>query len=284
MALYEAASLSYDSLNNAISFISIALFLKLALSKNKIQKKEITLLSISLICLVLTKQVYFLIALLFFIIPKYKFGNMKKRIIYFIYIVLPASIIMIFWEYLFTNNTLNNTLSHSSNSFLINQINFLTALKNSLMMESGFYVQNFISWCPIGYINLPNPVPLFLTYIYLIILIIVSILDISKFKLKLKQKTIPLMIFSVLSILIFFMAFGWTPPGVGFISAMQGRYFIPIAPLFFLIFYNNGKITKYLDKKYLNYLNVFVITSIVIMLSISTYISYETSLLSMFIN
>jgi uncharacterized membrane protein len=285
--LYEAASLSADSFNIAISFFTIALFLNLALTQTKIQKKEIFLLSISIICLMLSKQIYALIVLLFFIIPKYKFESMKKRIIYFIYIILPASIAIISWNYLFKTYTLITTPLSSSNSLLTNPMNFLTILVNTLIYFNG-YINEFVTWMPLPKklpLLLPKSIPSFLICLYLIILIIVSTLNINNFKLKLKQKTISLMIFLLCSMVIFLLAYGWIPLGSPIILGVQGRYFTPIAPLLFLIFYNNSeKISKYFGKKYLSYLNVFVIASIVIMLSISTYILYGTSICSMFIH
>ncbi|HML04175.1 MAG TPA: DUF2142 domain-containing protein, partial [Methanobacterium sp.] len=83
MTLFEAASLSADSLILGLSFIIIAIFFKFAFDDNKkrINKKDIYILFILLLLLSLSKQIYFVMLFLIFLIPKEKFGGRKNMLL-----------------------------------------------------------------------------------------------------------------------------------------------------------------------------------------------------------
>ncbi|MDR3292232.1 MAG: DUF2142 domain-containing protein [Methanobrevibacter sp.] len=288
MSLYVASSISTDSLNLALSFFAICLFLNLAFKKDKIRKKYIILVSILLLCLVLSKQIYALLGLLFFIIPKSKFDGLKSRLFFFISIFSPSIIVSISLNFLFKISNLLNGLVYSSNSssvtnqlilqdILWNKLIFvfdlLNIIINSIITWFNQYIITFVG-C-FGWSVLDNPLPLFLVYLYLIILVVVSILDVSKFKLSYIQKIIFLLICFLESMILFIIAWNWTPTGFKLIYGVQGRYFIPFAPLIFLTLQNN-KISHYIGRKsYSDYLSYFIIGFIIIMLSISSYILYH---------
>ncbi|MDR3292231.1 MAG: DUF2142 domain-containing protein [Methanobrevibacter sp.] len=298
MSLYEAASLSADSLNLALSFFTICLFLKFVFKENKIYRNDIIVISICILCLSLSKQIYALLGLLFFIIPKSKFKNVKFRLIYFICTILPSFILFIFWNYSIKNfNLMYESISQVSSSFNINILDFLIIMIKSTFSYFNYYLTSFVGtfgWLGIGK---QCSFPLALVYIYLFFLIIVSILDvrwvgncspihINKFKLTLKQKIINLLILFLESMIIFFMGLRWTidwgvSPFSEHIWGVQGRYFIPVAPLLFLIL-QNKKITNYIsryDRKIVyKYLNIFIIIFIGIILAISTYFIYNMGL------
>ena len=103
-------------------------------------------------------------------------------------------------------------------------------------------------------------------------LFFVSFIDKSKFKLNSKQKSISLLIFSIIFILAFLFEYiSYTAVGKSYILGVQGRYFIPIAPLFFLLFYNS-KITEIINNKINlnpNKFYLFNIAFIILILSIS---------------
>ncbi len=53
------------------------------------------------------------------------------------------------------------------------------------------------------------------------------------------QKAVAFSIFALNSLLMFILMYlSWNPVGESVIEGIQGRYFIPLAPLFFLLFYN----------------------------------------------
>ncbi|MDR2544078.1 MAG: DUF2142 domain-containing protein [Methanobrevibacter sp.] len=272
MSLYQAVSISQDSLNLALAIFTICYLLNLVFKKSVVSNKDILIVSLCLLGLTLSKQVYALLGLLFFIIPKEKFINIKRRIKSFIYILLPSGVT------LFAYKTFVSLVS-SSNVIPALQsrgttIPFLFRLVNSLIYYYNLYISTFVG-C-FGWVT--NPLPLYLVYIYLVVLIVVSVFDINIFKLEIKQKLVSIFIFVTGSITIFYYAAtSFSDSVVYTIFGVQGKYFIPFAPLFFQTL-GSEKIAKYFDNYRLkNYLNVFVIIFIRIMLIISTYYLWNIS-------
>ncbi|MGZ7136293.1 MAG: DUF2142 domain-containing protein, partial [Methanobacterium sp.] len=80
MTLFEVSSLSADSLILGLSFIIVAIFFKFAFddTKKRINKKDVYILFILLLLLSLSKQIYFVLLFLIFLIPNEKFGGRKN--------------------------------------------------------------------------------------------------------------------------------------------------------------------------------------------------------------
>ncbi|MDR3223208.1 MAG: DUF2142 domain-containing protein [Methanobrevibacter sp.] len=276
MTLYESSSLSADSLNFAVSFLTISFFLYLALVKDKIYNKDILISMILVFVLAFSKQAYALLGLLFFIIPKEKFENNIKRIFSFLIIFLPSIISLITWNLLFKSMyrsfAINVSSDHNIQFILSNPLNFPTILINTLIYNFQFYITTFVG----GFRDFVSILPLDLTFLYCVILVMVSLLSTSKYKLSFRQKLVPLFIFLVVSFLTFLFEFiTYTPIGFNIIQGVQGRYFIPVAPLFLLVFYNN-KLSNYLSTKikFKNEMNILLYIFIIFFLTISSYIIY----------
>jgi uncharacterized membrane protein len=268
-SLYLASSVSADSLNLGLSIFTICLFLNLIFKKDKIMKKDIIFISSCILGLALSKEGYALLSLLFFMIPKDKFKNMKSRILYFIYTVFPSIIIyynfyLITWINCLAPGLSDSPISQNANNgllFFLSKIipNIITQFNKWCIQ----FVGNFAGWPFL-------PLPLIIVYLYLFVLIFVSILDKSEFRLSLKQKIISVMIFLCLFNGLLYGWWIWSDR-IEVIHGIQGRYFIPFSPLFFLIL-RSKKISDYFDRKnYLRYLNIIIIGIIIFMLSISTY-------------
>jgi uncharacterized membrane protein len=157
MSIYEAASLSPDSLNLALAIFTICLFLNLTFKKEMITNKNILMVSSCLLGLALSKQIYVLIGLLFFIIPKEKFVNGKEWIKSFIFTILPSVVILIVWS------SIVSFSAKSSISSIHSQITtpFFLRLMNSLILSFSGYVASFVGY--FGWAT--NPLPLSLAYI-----------------------------------------------------------------------------------------------------------------------
>ncbi|MDR2830228.1 MAG: DUF2142 domain-containing protein [Methanobrevibacter sp.] len=271
MTLSQAASASGDSLNNALSFFIICLFLKLALNKKQIQKNDIILLSLSLLGVALSKQIYILLGLLFFIIPKSNFSNIRIRLLYFLSIIIPPGIIVVFWnllsKYYVSSSSKIVSSTFSNGSYLLD---FSYIITNTLITRFNYIATSFVGY--FGWLAKCYPLPLILIYIYLIVLVIVSVIEINDFKLLMKQKIISILIFFIGSLALLLIIFGWEPAGSMVIGGIQGRYFIPFAPLFFLTLQNNKLYNYFRDESNQIYLKIFVLIFIGICLIISSYI------------
>ncbi|MDR3223730.1 MAG: DUF2142 domain-containing protein [Methanobrevibacter sp.] len=276
----HGASASGDSLTIALSFLVIAIFLNLALSKNKIQRKDVFIIFISSLALSLTKPTYALLSLLFFIIPHSKFKNLRNGIITFICSCLIPLSISVIWNAKFKH--LYSDLDYSFNSYMnvhtynitflsSHPLKFLDMITNTIIYNNGFTINTLIPQFVADH-GSGFGLPLFLTYIYLIVLLVVSLYNVSGLKINLKQKLIGLSVFSIIFSSISIAEFiTWTPLGEDIIWGLQGRYFIPLAPLLLLVFNNslkNNSLKKFYKK--FNW-NIVVILYIVFFLSLSLF-------------
>jgi uncharacterized membrane protein len=248
MTILQAASLSADSFTLGISFLVIAFFLKLALDNKKkiITEKDIVIL-FTLTCLLsLSKQIYIVLTLLVFMIPSYKFRNKKKMFLTYFIVFFTALTILGSWSYLGAGVSTPNHMSADNRlvtgeSYHIpdiaeNPVGFFQLLTNTFFSEK-LYTIGFVG--TVGGFATPTR----LSYLYILILILIALMDKKEgLKVSLKDKTImlaPLVL--VLGGIIYVSYLSWTPFGNGILKGIQGRYFIPVAPLLFLLFYNTKK-------------------------------------------
>jgi uncharacterized membrane protein len=273
MSLYLAASVSADSLNLALSLFTICLFLNLAFKEDRIHRKDVFLVSVCILGLTLSKQIYALLGLLFFIVPKDKFLNFKSRMIYFIYTILPSSLSLFLWYYGSVIGFVGVGAADSSSPLnSLNPVNpFFIRLMDTIILAFNGYISSFVG--TFGWST--NPLPLSIVYLYLMVLVSVSILE-NRFIYSLKQRMISFFIFAIGLIVIFFVASNWKVSDV--IWGVRGRYFIPLAPLFFLILQNQKVANYFYRKGYLKCLNLFIIIFLGVILIISTYYLWNIGL------
>ncbi|GAA5819026.1 MAG: DUF2142 domain-containing protein [Methanobrevibacter sp. CfCl-M3] len=255
MTLFLASSASSDSLTIALSLLVISLFLDLSLNKNQIQKKDILIISISTIALSLTKPTYALISLLFFIIPYNNFKNAIDGVITGICAFLTPFFISFTWNNLFKHmysyvdsgfNSCMQAYTYNMSFVSHSPFNFLDLIINTILYEGEYLISKFV----VDFGNSTDHIPFFISYIYLILILVVSLYDVSDFKLNLRQKFVGISTFIIIFLAICVAELiTWTPIGHNVISGIQGRYFIPTAPLLFLIFNNSFKAFS-LEKNY----------------------------------
>jgi uncharacterized membrane protein len=268
MTLYQAASLSADSFTIGISFLIIAYFFKFAFDHNKreFNVRDFCILGVLFVVLALSKQVYCLLIFLFFMLPTFKFGGWKQKLLKFIYVCFPAILIILFWNIL-TAGLYNPPEAKSQLLFVLsNPVTFPNVLLNSILSSFNNYLVMFVG--DLGWLD--TPLPQWLVYSYSIILILTSLLDKNDIKINLKQKIIPLVTFALIFVSIFFLEYvTWTPVANNIVAGVQGRYFIPFAPLLLLLFYNNKIKINGNERSILNWI---IILTVFITLLITTFI------------
>lgn len=264
MTLYEAASLSADSFTMAISFLLIAVFFKFSFDneKKEVNMQDILILFFLGLMIVLSKQIYIILLLLFFCIPLYKFENRKKMFSIFLSISLPLFLILGVWNYLIQGVyvPISDQVSIQGQiSFMLsNPTAIFIAFYKSISLNPLWYLTSFV-----GYFGwLDTPLPDLSIFIYLIVLILVSLFDkpleklrksgsgkindiktghkeVINLSINLNQKLIILITFFTTFMAIIGLEYiAWTSVGSAIIDGVQGRYFIPIAPLLFVLLYN----------------------------------------------
>lgn len=272
MAIFQGASLSADSFTMALSFIVIAIFLKFSFGNNKelINLKDMGVLLLLLSLLALSKQTYFFLIFLFFLIPANKFGSMKRMFILFIFLFISTFGISILWNMVVNGFYIPSypgvSITGQTSFILSYPLNFVDAVINTILTSNILlsiirtFVGNF-GWDS-------AQIPGWLIVLYLSMLTITSLLDKTNIIINLKQK---LIIFITLLIVIVLICISMyitaTPIGQNSIRAIDGRYFIPVAPLLFLLFYNL-RIKFDITKGY----NLIIIGTILISLTIAIYL------------
>ncbi len=247
MTLFQAASLSADGLAIGLSFLAIAIFLKLALDDNikKIKTKHIVILiSISLL-LGLAKMPYIMLILMFFLIPSHKFEGRKKMFQIFGLMFLLAILIIAFWNFMVNGlyMPLDPGISIKDQLFYILQhpVDFVQTMLNTSSKYAGELPGIVIG----NWAYASSPIPNWMYGAYFFALVLIAAFDKSSFKMNIKQKYMLLGIFLLITGAIFVLEYlTWTYIGAQVIHGIQGRYLIPILPLLFLSLYETGARTK----------------------------------------
>lgn len=262
MTLIQAASISADSLTIGISFLFIAFIFKLAFDDNKkvINKLDITLIFLLMGVLVLSKNAYVFLMILILIIPSYKFGSNKKRVLTYILAFAFFSTVIIYSFNLggivgsSNSNPDPRLVQGSTNSMsdIVSDPLGFVSLSLGTFITYNFYINSFV--CTLGW---KDSFKVFdWRIIYFIFLVMVSLMDKTHLKIRKKDKLIMAGIVIIFTGGLLLSSYlHMTGKGSSLLKGIQGRYFIPIAPLFFLLFYNNKKSIKLGSKIFNSKLN-----------------------------
>ncbi len=247
MTLFQAASLSADGIAISLSFLTIAIFIKLALDNNikQITSKHIAVMVLITLLLSLAKMPYIMLILLFFLIPSKKFSGRTKMFKIFGLMFLIGVLVIAFWNFLVNGlyMPLDPGISIKDQLFYILHypVDFIQTMLNTSSQYAGelpFVVVG--NW---AYAN--SPIPNLIYYISFFIILLVAAFDKGSFKINLKQRYIMLGLFLLVTGTIFVLEYlTWTYTGAPVIHGIQGRYLIPVLPLLFLTFYEKSERTK----------------------------------------
>jgi uncharacterized membrane protein len=241
--MFQAASASIDALTFGVCFLVIAHFLRYALDEDsKIGKAEIAKLFVMCFVAALCKQAYVFLPLLFLTIPRRKFGSTKIYLLIFFVLAgvcfagvgaWSAVVKPLFMPY---RGDVEINPDAQLNIIFNNPFKFLYVIIASYINYSGYYFVTFfgqLTWLDLF-------VPRWLTIYLFVIVTVFALLDKkSDVNLSRLSKLIFTAIIVFTGIVIATLLYlTWSPIGGERVSGIQGRYFIPIAPLFFLLFYN----------------------------------------------
>lgn len=251
-----AISFSYDSVINALAIFFISTVLYIAYSKQKIKWWDILFLCLSAGLLVASKAgIYIFICLMVFIIPIKRFNNKMNYFSAISLVLISCAVFMIVFNLMNIINvsTTPNTVesmdiytapkeTYSISSIFTSPGNFVKIFVDTINSKSEFYIFSLLGY-RLGWININIPI--------YISLIIGCLLLLSSFRLESEEQFIKnrtKFLFFIICAAVFCMfvivAYTWTPQGDAIIEGVQGRYFIPILPVFLLIFRNNNLMFK----------------------------------------
>ncbi|MDP1620940.1 MAG: DUF2142 domain-containing protein [Bacteroidales bacterium] len=260
--LFLLGSLSYDSFTISLSFFTIAVFFHYAFAcERNLSFKDLAVMAFLVLLLLLCKPPYFILGLLFFFIPRRKFGYLYKYIMIAIGVVVIAGSIFMGWTAMvgyFSGNATTEQVSPEELSAYRadlpvirpeDQIKLIKAdipgyLK--LIVKSGFVhyrsyiIRSFVG--VLGWIDVHLPNVLTSSYLLLILFSALVFYD-KNVTLGISKKTLLLLLLVITFVIVETAMYIYaTRPGRDRVFGVQGRYFIPMAPLFFMLFYN-----KYLN-------------------------------------
>lgn len=236
-----AASVSPDAMTNGLSVLLAGMVLKNAFREDQAPARELVLIAAVSVALALCKNLYFILSLLYFFIPRAKIGGRTKYVSIGLSIVLLSFVVSVFWfsrvadmfvAYVpggFTDLT-------EPRQFIIGHpFLFSKMVAVNLIKYSFFYVRSGVGY--LGWANVPLPGALIAAYVLLTVA--VGLLDGGEIRFSLRQKLVLALVVIAGTLLVIVGAFiGWTEAGSVTIRAAQGRYFIPFASLYLLLLHN----------------------------------------------
>lgn len=232
MSIFQAASMSIDSLVNGLSFLLIALILKFILQE---QSRKITFFSILIVSifLFLSKFPYIILLsliLLFFTQRPLKFSDFLTSI-FSVVLILSSSL------YLYFNQPSPTNITYQQLYLIIHQpIDFIGLIIETLKLNGISFIKEWVGKFGWLEIELPN---WFIT-LHLMMLTLFALTDSSSYVLSKLSRLLILIIFLFGVLVIFASLYAIETPllNLSYIDGIQGRYFIPLGILPFLLFQN----------------------------------------------
>lgn len=241
ITIQSMASLSADGFIICVSILFISYVLHLIyVAKEKISKKQLSLLLALCILISLSKVVYAPLCLLLFAIPKEKFNGTKKKVLSIILLGAITSAILLLWIMIMPSMQSVSDSGAQISSIIHNPFKFFAILVHSISVNGPLYIHGILG----QYLEWFDVV---LSPLYIIssgiIFIIICINAHQNFSISKSFKYLSAFILTTTTIMTFtIMYIQWTKVGETVIDGVQGRYFLPEALLIPILFLPTKKI------------------------------------------
>lgn len=275
ICLSLAASFSYDVFVITLSFIFLSLILRIAKTEGKIKIKSIIAPVIVGILLAPAKAIYIPMLLLVLLIPFKRYESKGKTVAVLLTAILLAAFLWVsfntdslkssigvnpyetsesIYDEITANEVVYDVLANNETkqlftfSYIIHHIpQTVILLSRSIVDQSPVWIQGLIGG-RLGEIIAVNIEINWVLIVALILIVLLSTIDDSKESniLTKHSRLFMMSIGSVVIILSFFVCISWTPISYTTIFGIQGRYFIPVVPLYLLSI--NSMNLKYKNK------------------------------------
>ena len=243
MTLFQTASSSADALIMAYSLFFLAVVIHLATKPVELSLRGLGLLFLLTVCVSLGKTAYLPLPLLLLMVPANRFPPLHNPRLALTAVMITAILLPFLWTLwvrdIYIQGRRDPTRDiHPDRQLtwvLEHPIEFFGVLGETIQTQFGFYRDSLI-----GYLGwLDTPLPKWSVFTYILALILAVILDRER-----RAPAFPHGVYWILAsvlgsncLLIFLMLYlSWTDVGGPLIEGIQGRYFIPLLPLFLLLF------------------------------------------------
>lgn len=247
MTMILASSLSYDAIIIGTIFLYLSFVLKLIYSDDvkMISKKNLYALIVFSVLLIQFKQVYFPLLLLVLLIPVSRFRDKKQKYTWISIIVSSGVVAYLLWtglmKLILRGSMVADTNAGEQIHFILTSpFGYVHILLHTFKTGLLFYLNSFIG--NLGWLDTNFPVVFIVVYFVLLLAAFLFNDHPGKVRIKGRDKGL----FAILGILVVVLIesalyITWTSipeiGGVGnpVVSGVQGRYFIPVSLVFFLL-------------------------------------------------
>lgn len=252
MAVHIAASFSYDASTIGISFLFIGWMLDLIYQKEPVKKADVIICGCLAFFLPQNKLVYTVLIGLCFLIAKEKWSGFRKIKTCALWIGLSLSGLLLSYSGRIIDEFNRETESwHPSKGAMTYSFswvleNFWEALQMGVrtLVETGSWYWQTMIGSSLSWLNVPVHGYLILVLTVCLFLSVFPIKEKNEVLVARKQKIWISMILFCGIVLIILSMLNWTNVGSDLFQGIQGRYFLPILPLFLLMFRGKGIILE----------------------------------------
>ena len=267
MTIQQCCSYSYDSVVIEIAFLYIAVLFGLLYKQEPVKKWQVVLYVLFMIVLSICKGgTYMPLCLLTMLIPVSRFSNRKKK---WVFVGCMAAIAII----AFLSSTLSYVLyvasptaeqaagsylegkAYGAAGILAEPMTFLTMTVRTLFLSGDGFLETMLGM-QLSWLNV------FVSRIAIYGLLLLLLLSVQRVeggrgRQHMQVTALQKISYAVVCILSGAMVFAsmfmsWTPKGSITIAGIQGRYFLPLLPIFLLLFYSkNISLKKEMGRKYM---------------------------------
>ena len=243
MVAFTRSSVSADAFTLGASFLLIAILVRHALvSQSPLGRRELAVVFLLTVAVALTKQTYFVLAGCFLLLPRSVVGSGRRYTITFAALIGAALLATLVWSMavsdLFRPPYPNSDLKGQMAYVLSNPVRTLGVLLGDLYTKRVLYLDMAIG--RLGWLDTIMPRGAMWTLFYLFTAI--ALFDSQRrLSFSSKQRLVLAVTFVAASVAIAGALYlSWTPAGAAEVLGIQGRYFLPIAPLAFLVLHNRA--------------------------------------------
>ena len=243
MTLFQLASCSADALTTALCFLFIAGLLRVATQERReLERGWFMVLLILAWCVTLAKPAYLVLPALILIIPAARFGSLTRywgtAAAFLLLSVLPILLWMAWVQDIYIPGRRHEDILLDPQlqlaGLLQDPLAFLHALSATIADQWRHYRDSFIG--KLGWLDVVLPPWLILTYVWLLPFVAVFLKQEQNPRLSARQLAVLLGVFGLNLLQIFTMMYlSWSAVGADRIEGVQGRYFIPLAPLLLIV-------------------------------------------------
>lgn len=257
MTMQEMISMAADGFTTALAFALVAYVLHLAYEKEKVETRDLIILTVMATCLAMCKIVYIVIVAVIFIIPASKFRTNKKAILWksgIIGITLLINLIWLMKSSTYLIEFMPGVQSKRQIYYILTHIGkYYVTIIHTMLIEFQGWVQTMFG-SNLGSLNIPLSPIMWIMYMLLLSYETITCKVSGK-----KLRCIDVLCY----IVIFFAGAGlictslyvqWTAYVNSTISGIQGRYFIPIIIFLLLpfVYFQNMKTTQKVSEETYN--------------------------------